>query len=101
MKKIISLCCFFCFFGFSSMLKSSPLDLINSLKEEMSPGNRQFLSALIHSEIKKNEHEISHLKEQLNVNQGGKIATELHRKQDLKQKIERLESQNESLLKNL
>jgi hypothetical protein len=101
MKKIILLCCFFCFFGFNSMLKSSPLDLIESLKEEMSPSNKQFLSALIHSEVKKNENQIAHLREQLNVNRGGKMVAELQRKREINQKIERLESQNESLSKNL
>lgn len=101
MKKFISLCCFFCFFGFNSMLKGSPLDLIESLKEEMSPSNKQFLSALIHSEVKKNENQIAHLREQLNVNRGGKMVAELQRKREINQKIERLESQNESLSKNL
>lgn len=101
MKKFISLCCFFCFFGFSSMLKSSPLDLINALKEEMSPNNRQFISALVNSEIKKNENEIAHLRNQLEINYGGKMASQIQRKESIKQKIERLESQNESLLKNL
>lgn len=101
MKKFISACCFFCFFGFSSMLKSSPLDLINSLKEEMNPSNRQFLTALIQSEVKKNQNEIAHLRNQLEISYGGKMASQVQRKQDIKQKIERLENQNYSLLNNL
>jgi hypothetical protein len=91
----------FCFLGFSISLKPDPLKLIESLKEEMSSGNRQFLSALIHSEVKKNNYEIAHLREQLSVNHGGKMTSELNRKREINQKIEKLESQNETLLKNL
>ena len=101
MKKIVLACCFFCFFGFSSMLKSAPLDLINSLKEEMSPQNRQFVSVLINTEVKKNNKEIEHLNSLLSVNQGGKMMVELNRKKDIQIKIEKLEKENESLLKNL
>jgi len=101
MKNFILICCMFCFLGFSISLKPDPLKLIESLKEEMSSGNRQFLSALIHSEVKKNNYEIAHLREQLSVNHGGKMTSELNRKREINQKIEKLESQNETLLKNL
>lgn len=99
MKKIISLCCFFCFFGFSSTLKGSPLDLINALKEEMSPQNRQFISALVNIEVKKNNKKIEHLNSLLEVNQGGKLLTQIHRKQEIKIEIEKLEKENELLIK--
>ena len=99
MKKIILLCCFFCFFGFSSTLKGSPLDLINALKEEMSPQNRQFISALVNIEIKKNNKKIEHLNSLLEVNQGGKLLTQIHRKEEIKIEIEKLEKENELLIK--
>lgn len=99
MKKIISLCCFFCFFGFSSTLKGSPLDLINALKEEMSQQNRQFISALVNIEVKKNNKKIEHLNSLLEVNQGGKLLTQIHRKQEIKIEIEKLEKENELLIK--
>lgn len=101
MKKIILACCFFCFFGFNSMLKSSPLELINSLKEEMNPQNRQFVSALINIEVKKNNREIEHLNNLLSLNLGGKAMAEINRKRDIQFKIEKIEKENESLLKNL
>ena len=100
MKKIISLCCFFCFFGFSSALKGSPLDLINALKEEMSPQNRQFVSVLVNTEVKKNNKKIEHLNSLLEINQGGKLLTQLHRKYEIQMQIEELEKENKSLLKN-
>jgi len=100
-KKIILACCFFCFFGFNSMLKSSPLELINSLKEEMNPQNRQFVSALINIEVKKNNREIEHLNNLLSLNLGGKAMAEINRKRDIQFKIEKIEKENESLLKNL
>ena len=100
MKKIILLCCFFCFFGFSSTLKGSPLDLINALKEEMSPQNRQFISALVNIEIKKNNKKIEHLNNLLSLNLGGKAMAELNRKKDIQFKIEKIEKENKSLLKN-
>ena len=99
MKKIILACCFFCFFGFNSMLKGSPLELINALKEEMSPQNRQFISALVNIEIKKNNKKIEHLNSLLEVNQGGKLLTQIHRKQEIKIEIEKLEKENELLIK--
>ena len=99
MKKIISLCCFFCFFGFSSMLKGSPLDLINALKEEMSPQNRQFISALVNIEVKKNNKKIEHLNSLLEVNQGRKFLTQIQRKQENKIEIEKIEKENELLIK--
>ena len=101
MKKIILACCFFCFFGFNSMLKGSPLELINSLKEEMSSQNRQFVSALVNIEVKKNNREIEHLNNLLSLNLGGKAMAEINRKRDIQFKIEKIEKENESLLKNL
>ena len=98
MKKIILACCFFCFFGFNSMLKGSPLELINALKEEMSPQNRQFISALVNIEIKKNNKKIEHLNSLLEVNQGGKLLTQIRRKQEIKIEIEKLEKENELLV---
>ena len=66
----------------------------------MTPQNRQFLSALVNTEVKKNNKKIEHLNSLLEVNQGGKLLTQIHKKQEIKQKIEKLEFQNESLLKN-
>lgn len=99
MKKIILACCFFCFFGFNSMLKGSTLELINALKEEMSPQNRQFISALVNTEVKKNNKKIEHLNSLLEVNQGGKLLTQIHRKEEIKIEIEKLEKENELLIK--
>ena len=101
MKKIILACCFFCFFGFSSALKSTPLELINSLKEEMNLSNRQFISSLITIEVKKNNIEIEHLNSLLSINIGGKVITQINRKRELQIKIEKLEKQNNLLLSNL
>jgi predicted RecB family endonuclease len=101
MKKIILACCFFCFFGFSNALKSTPLELINSLKEEMNPNNRQFITSLITIEVKKNNIEIEHLNSLLSINIGGKAIAQINRKKDLQIKIEKLEKQNNLLLNNL
>ena len=98
MKKIILVCCFFCFFGFNSALKSAPLELINSLKEEMNLKNAQFISSLISIEVKKNNMEINHLNNLLNVNIGGKAIAEIQRKKEIRIKIEKLEKQNDLLL---
>lgn len=101
MKKIILACCFFCFFGFNSILKSSPIELINSLKEEMNNKNSQFITSLIAIEIRKNNIEIEHLNNLLSVNIGGKVMSQIQRKKDIQDKIEKLEKQNISLLNNL
>jgi hypothetical protein len=98
MKKFILTCCIFCFFGFSISLKSSPIDLINALKEEMSPQNKSFLTALINIEVKKNDKEIEHLKNQMAINHGGKIMSELQRKKEIQHRIEILEKENETLV---
>ena len=99
MKKFILACCVFCFFGFNMSLKSSPIDLINALKEEMSPQNKSFLTALINMEIRKNEKEIEHLKNELAISHGGKFMSELQRKKEIQHRIELLEKENESLIK--
>ena len=99
MKKFILACCVFCFFGFNMSLKSSPIDLINALKEEMSPQNKSFLTALINMEIRKNEKEIEHLKNELAISHGGKLMSELQRKKEIQHRIELLEKENESLIK--
>jgi hypothetical protein len=78
-------------------LRPDPINLINALKEEMSPQNKSFISALINIEIKKNEKEIMHLRNQLVVNRGGKFLTELQRKNEIKNRIELLEIENELL----
>jgi hypothetical protein len=101
MKKIILACCFFCFFGFNSVLKSTPLELINSLKEEMNLSNRQFITSLITIEVKKNNIEIEHLNSLLSINIGGKVIAQINRKRELQIKIEKLEKQNNLLLSNL
>jgi len=98
MKKFISACCMFCFFGFNVSLKSSPIDLINALKEEMSPQNKSFMTALINIEIKKNDKEIEHLKNQMAINHGGKFMSELQRKKEIQNRIEILEKENETLV---
>ena len=98
MKKFISACCMFCFFGFSMSLKSSPIDLINALKEEMSPQNKSFLTALINMEIRKNEKEIEHLRNELTISHGGKFMSELQRKKEIQHRIEILEKENETLV---
>ena len=101
MKKIILACCFFCFFGFNSVLKSTPLELINSLKEEMNLSNRQFITSLITIEVKKNNIEIEHLNSLLSINIGGKVIAQINIKRELQIKIEKLEKQNNLLLSNL
>jgi hypothetical protein len=79
-------------------LKSSPIDLINVLKEEMSPQNKSFLTALINIEVKKNDKEIEHLKNQMAINHGGKFMSELQRKKEIQNRIEILEKENETLV---
>ena len=96
MKNFI-LCSLFYFLGFNMSLRPDPINLINALKEEMSPQNKSFISALINIEIKKNEKEIMHLRNQLVVNRGGKFLTELQRKNEIKNRIELLEIENELL----
>lgn len=99
MKNFILICCMFCFLGFSISLKPTPLDLINALKEEMSPQNKSFVTALINMEIRKNEKEIEHLKNQMTISHGGKFMSQLQRKKEIQTRIELLEKENESLIK--
>ena len=98
MKNFILICCMFCFLGFSISLKPTPLDLINALKEEMNPQNKSFMTALINIEVKKNDKEIEHLKNQMAINHGGKFMSELQRKKEIQHRIEILEKENETLV---
>lgn len=98
MKNFILICCMFCFLGFSISLKPAPLDLINALKEEMSPQNKNFVTALINMEVKKNEKEIEHLKNELAIGHGGKFMSQLQRKKEIQTRIEFLERENETLV---
>jgi hypothetical protein len=98
MKNFILICCIFCFLGFSISLKPAPLDLINALKEEMSPQNKSFMTALINIEVKKNDKEIEHLKNQMAISHGGKFMSQLQRKKEIQHKIELLEKENETLV---
>jgi hypothetical protein len=88
----------FCFLGFSISLKPAPLDLINALKEEMSPQNKSFMTALINIEVKKNDKEIEQLKNQMSISHGGKLMSQLQRKKEIQHKIELLEKENETLV---
>jgi len=65
----------------------------------MSPQNKSFLTALINIEVKKNDKEIEHLKNQMAINHGGKFMSELQRKKEIQHRIEILEKENESLIK--
>lgn len=96
MKNFI-LFCIFCFLGFNISLRPDALNLINALKEEMNPQNKSFISALISAKVRKNEKEIMHLQNQLTVNHGGKLLSELQRKKEIQHRIESLEKENESL----
>ena len=98
MKNFILICCMFCFLGFSISLKPAPLDLINALKEEMSPQNKSFMTALINIEVKKNDKEIEQLKNQMSISHGGKLMSQLQRKKEIQHKIELLEKENETLV---
>ena len=98
MKNFILACCMFCFFGFNMSLKPSPLDLINALKEEMSPQNKSFVTALINIEVKKNDKEIEHLKNEMAIGHGGKLMSQLQRKKEIQHRIEILEKENETLV---
>ena len=98
MKYFILICCMFCFLVFSLSLKPAPLDLINALKEEMSPQNKSFMTALINIEVKKNDKEIEQLKNQMSISHGGKLMSQLQRKKEIQHKIELLEKENETLV---
>ena len=97
MKIFTLICCIFCFLGFNISLKPTPLDLINVLKEEMSPQNKSFVTALIQIEIKKNDREIEHLKNQMAISYGGKMISQINKKREIEKKIEVLEAENISL----
>ena len=85
------------FYFLSLSLIASPIDLINALKEEMNPQNKSFVSSLINLEIKKNNKEIEHLRNQMEINHGGKLVSQIQRKKEIQNKIEELEKENELL----
>jgi hypothetical protein len=87
------------FYFLSLSLIASPIDLINSLKEEMNPQNKQLIMSLSNIEIKKNNKEIAHLKNQMEINHGGKLVSQIQRKKEIQNKIEELEKENELLAK--